>query len=88
MRLWPSVLEAISIVLAFAAAVFWYLSAIGEIPTPVAYWDAAPKSDLFCAAIVQSTRWNRIAAGSTGTSVLMGAIAAIGRKRGNRSGRQ
>jgi Na+/proline symporter len=59
---------------AFAAAVFWFLSAYGKLPPMVMYWDAAPDSDPFYVAVKFSAHMNKWAAGLSGASALCMAI--------------
>jgi hypothetical protein len=63
---------------AVIAAILWFMSAAGGLPTMVMYWGAAPLNDPFHVALVASARWNACAAASSGASALcMGAAAAI-----------
>jgi Na+/proline symporter len=55
-------------ILAFAAAVFWFLSAYGKLPPMVAYFDQAPASDPFYQAVKFSAKMNQWAAGFSGAS--------------------
>jgi len=65
--LWLSVFSAVA---AFGAAIFWFLSAWGDIPPPVAYFDQTPATDLFFRAVQHSARMNQIAAALSGVSAL------------------
>jgi hypothetical protein len=63
---------------AIIAAILWFISAAGGLPTMVMYWGAAPVNDPFHLALIASARWNACAAASSGTSALcMGAAAAV-----------
>lgn len=64
---WLSVISAVA---AFGAAVFWFLSAWGDIPPPIAYYDQAPATDPFFRAVQHSARMNQIAAALSGVSAL------------------
>jgi hypothetical protein len=61
-------------VFAIGAAIFWFLSAYGELPPMIAYWDAAPQNDPLYMAIKFSARMNQWAAGLSGVSALCMAI--------------
>jgi hypothetical protein len=61
-------LDLATALFAFAAAVFWFLSAYGELPPTVTYWDAAPPSDPYRIAVARSLRLNSIAALLSGLS--------------------
>ena len=56
--------------LALVAAVFWFLSAYGELPAMATYWGHAPESDPFYQAVKFSATMNRYAAGFSGASAL------------------
>jgi len=78
---WASIVSGVA---ALAAAAFWFLSAAGEVPPMLQYWDKAPPEDPFYRAFVASVRMNRIAALLTGASVLSGALAMWIEKRAQR----
>jgi hypothetical protein len=59
---------------AAAAAFFWYLSASGEIPPMLSYYDAIPPDDPFFLSIRYAARMNRWAAGCAGASAAGSAI--------------
>lgn len=44
-------MNVLSAVSAFAAAVFWYLSARNKLPEMVSYWDGTPSDDPFFVAM-------------------------------------
>jgi hypothetical protein len=67
-------LDIAAAVLAFAAAVFWFLSAAGKLPPIVAYWDRTPDTDPFYRAVKFSALMNSIAAILSGLSALAFAI--------------
>jgi len=52
------------------AAVFWFLSAVGDLPPMVTYWDRAPTTDPFIQALMFSARMNKWAAGFSCLSAL------------------
>jgi hypothetical protein len=56
--------------LAFSAAIFWFLSAYGEVPQMQGYWGTVPPTDPFYAAMRFSAYMN------TWASVLSGLSAA------------
>lgn len=56
--------------LAFAAAIFWFLSAYGRLPPMVPYWDHVPANDPFYMAVKFSATMNRLAAALSGASAL------------------
>jgi hypothetical protein len=61
-------------VFAIGAAIFWFISAYGELPPMVTYWDAAPSTDPLHMAIKFAARMNRWAAGLSGLSAVCMAI--------------
>jgi hypothetical protein len=67
-------LDVGAIVFGIGAAIFWFLSAYGELPPMIAYRDAAPPNDPLYVAIKFTARMNRWAAGLSGLSVLCMAI--------------
>jgi len=67
-------LDAGTAVFAFAAAVFWFLSAAGKLPPIVAYWDSTPPTDPFRQAVEFSARMNTIAATCSGMSAALFGI--------------
>jgi hypothetical protein len=67
-------LDLATAVFALIAAAFWFLSAYGELPKMVAYWDAAPASDPFYSAIKYGASMNRIAAVFSGLSALSAGV--------------
>ena len=60
-------------IFAFAAGVFWFLSAYGKLPPMVAYWDATPSSDPFYVAMKFSAKMNQWAAGFSCASAMCAA---------------
>jgi Na+/proline symporter len=67
MRKW---LDIIAAVFAFAAAVFWFLSAYGKLPPMITYWGSTPESDPYYQAVKFSALMNRWASGLSGASAL------------------
>jgi hypothetical protein len=63
---------------AFAAAVFWFLSASGKLPELQAYWDKTPADDPFYTALIASAKMNRIAALFSGLSALCAGVKHCG----------
>jgi len=63
--LWLNVASALA---AFAAAVFWFMSAADGPPPLRPYFDAASATDPFVQWAVAGTKWNRLAALSAGLS--------------------
>lgn len=63
-------LEICAMVFAFIAAVLWFMSAAGDLPQSITYWDATPPNDPFYAALQASVRWSRWAAVAAGISAL------------------
>jgi hypothetical protein len=61
-------LNIVAALSAFAAAIFWFLSAYGKLPPIIPYCDAVPEHDPFYRAIKFSARMNRCAAGLSGGS--------------------
>jgi Na+/proline symporter len=59
---------------AFVAAIFWFLSAYGELPQMRTYWDATPANDPFFVAVRHSAVMNKWAAGFSGASALCAAV--------------
>jgi hypothetical protein len=71
---WLNVLAALT---AFAAALFWFMSA-AEAPPPLrSYFDGAPPSDPFVQWAVAGIKWNRLAALSAGTSAASTGVATV-----------
>jgi hypothetical protein len=60
--------------LAFGAALFWFLSAYGELPPMLTYWGSAPPTDPFYATVRFSAHMNTIAALLSGASALCMSI--------------
>ena len=61
-------------IFAIAAAIFWFLSAYGELPPMVTYWYQAPAGDPFYSAVKFSAGMNRWGALLSGLSAsCMGA---------------
>jgi hypothetical protein len=65
-------------VFTFGAAVFWFWSSYGDLPTISAYWGYTPPADPFYVALKFSARMNTIAAFLSGLSALslFGGIVA------------
>jgi hypothetical protein len=79
MRKW---LDAGAAVTALVAAVFWFLSAYGELPGMIPHWDQTPQNDPFYVAVKFSAKMNRWAAGVSGLSALCMALSLfLGRGR-------
>jgi hypothetical protein len=57
-------------VFALIAAIFWFLSAYGKLPSMITYWDQTPENDPFYTAVKFSAKMNRWAAGLSGLSAL------------------
>ncbi|HZP69245.1 MAG TPA: hypothetical protein VFB29_04815 [Pseudolabrys sp.] len=62
---------------AFAAAVFWFISARGKLPAMVAYYDFTPPNDPFYMAVKFSAKMNRFAAFFSGLSALCMGIKIV-----------
>lgn len=77
MRIAVVVGNLISAGCAFVAAFYWYCSARTALPPLVAYFDAAPKTDPFYAALQQGTTFNRTAAAFAAASALSACITAL-----------
>jgi hypothetical protein len=56
--------------LAITAAVFWFLSAYGELAPMIGYWEQTPASDPFYQTVKFSAAMNQWAAGFSGASAL------------------
>jgi hypothetical protein len=78
-------LEIFSAVAAFGAAVFWFISAAGDLPPMASYFGAAPPTDPLYVAQQQGVRMNRWAASFAGASALSMAVATLLRARARRS---
>ncbi len=63
-------LDLATALFALAAAVLWFLSAYGDLPPTLTYWDATPPSDPSRMAVEESARLNSIAAALSGLSAL------------------
>ncbi len=70
-------LTLISALAALGAAIFWFLSAWGELPPMLTYWDKAPPSDPLYRALHSGVRMNRIAAAFSGCSALAFCAATV-----------
>ncbi len=55
---------------ALVAAIFWFLSACGNLPAIVTYWGHAPGNDPFYLALKFSAQMNTCAAALSGMSAL------------------
>ncbi len=75
-----TLIRALYEVLAFIAAVFWFVSAKGRLPPMGPYWDAAAPSDPFHVAAKFSARMNSWAAVFTGLSALHMGLKLLGLK--------
>jgi hypothetical protein len=71
MEKWLDLAAALS---ALAAAVFWFLSAYGKLPSMVTYWGRTPEADPFFQAVKFSAAMNQWAASFSGGSALCMAI--------------
>lgn len=71
------ILDVSAALFAFSAAVFWFISAYGELPPIVPYWDETPKDDPYYKAIKFSAKMNQWAAGFSGLSVLCMSIRLV-----------
>jgi len=60
---------------ALIAAVFWFLSAYGEVPPVVSYFDRAPDSDPLMVAMRSSANMNRWAAAFSGVSAMLVSVS-------------
>ncbi len=69
------VMSVLSAVSAFAAAVFWYLSARNILPEMVGDWDGFPSNDPFFVALQRGVTLNKWAAGFAGVSAVCTAAA-------------
>jgi hypothetical protein len=78
MEKWCDIAAAL---LALVAAVFWFLSAYGELPAMAMYWGHAPESDPFYQAVKFSATMNRYAAGFSGASAICMSIGLFIRHR-------
>jgi hypothetical protein len=70
-----SLFDPATAILAFAAAVFWWLSAARTFPPMLSYWDSVPASDPYRLAVESSAWFNTYAAFLSGCSAL-GAFAS------------
>lgn len=62
---------------AFAAAWYWFASARSKLPVPVMYWDAAPPTDPFYAALCHSAEMNRLGALCAGIAAVLTGAATL-----------
>jgi hypothetical protein len=72
-------LDVGTVIFAFAAAIFWFLSAWGKLPQMLSYYDAAPENDPFYVAVKFSARMNTWAAILSGLSALCVGAGIIAR---------
>ena len=70
-------LTLLSAVTALGAAVFWFLSAAGDLPPMLTYWDKAPPGDPLYRALQSGVRMNRIAAALSGCSAFAYCAATL-----------
>jgi len=66
-----------SAVSALVAAIFWYLSAVGELPPMISYFGYAPPDDPFLLAMQTGVILNRWAAGFAALSALCAGLGTI-----------
>jgi hypothetical protein len=64
-------------VFAFFAGAFWLMSAWGELPQMIAYWDYTPADDPFFRALAYSARMNRLAAWSACISAFLAGTSEM-----------
>jgi hypothetical protein len=77
MEKWLDLGAAIS---AFAAAIFWFLSASGQLP-PITYLGFSPPNDPFAIAMRFTAHMNSCAAVFSGISALCWGVKAVYTKR-------
>jgi hypothetical protein len=65
-----TLLDTLAALFALGAAAFWFLSAYGELPPMLSYWDATPANDPFTVGIKYSAKMNRWAAALSGLSAV------------------
>ena len=70
-------IDVVTAILSLGAALFWFLSAAGKIPAPIAYVDHAPDDDPFFVALRRSARMNRVAAALSGLAAVTFALRLI-----------
>jgi len=64
-------------ILAFLAAIFWFLSAYGPLPPIVMYWGSSPPTDPFYQAMLYSAKMNTVASLFSGASAFCMGVAKI-----------
>jgi hypothetical protein len=69
-KIMSNVIDGVNFVASALAAIFWFISASGKVPSMGTYFDSAPPNDPFLVAVRRSAVWNRFAAALTGVSVL------------------
>jgi hypothetical protein len=76
-------LDASAAVFAFAAAVFWFLSAYETLPPMVAYWGRTPESDPLYLAMESAAHMNTWASIFSGLTAIcmMASLVVRTRKR-------
>jgi hypothetical protein len=60
-----------TVLFSFVAAAFWLLSAAGELPPMVAYFDRTPATDPLYRKLKFSARMNTVAAACSGVAALL-----------------
>jgi hypothetical protein len=71
------VLEGLSALFAFGAAIFWFLSARVDMPVIVLTWGEIKKLEQFYEAIKRAATLNRQAATCAGISATLQAVALL-----------
>jgi hypothetical protein len=69
-KIMSNIVDGIYFVASALAAIFWFISASGKVPSMGTYFDSAPPDDPFLVAVRRSAVWNRFAAALTGVSAL------------------
>ena len=73
-------LEVGAALFAFAAAVFWFLSAFEELPLMLSYWGGVPPADPFYANLRISAHMNTVASVLSGLSAVCMGISVFTRR--------
>jgi hypothetical protein len=71
------IFEIAAVLFAVVAAVFWVLSAYGELPQMAAHWDMAPVDDPLLAALGGAAIMTSWAAGFSSASALCAAARLL-----------
>ena len=71
------ILDLAVAIFSFLAAVFWFLSVLGDIPALTTHWGALPVTDPFFVAMQRSAQMNMFAASFAGLAAFTATVSAV-----------